>query len=125
MSNWYGLLADVVVLIHFSFVVFVIAGGVLVLKRRGWIWLHIPAVIWGVLIEIGGWICPLTYWENALREKAGAQVYTGDFVTTYILPILYPAGLTRELQWLFATLVVVINLFIYYRLWVSRRAAAH
>ena len=122
MTSWYGVLADFVVLIHFSFVLFVIGGGVLVLKRRGWAWLHIPAAIWGTLIEVGGWICPLTYWENALREKAGEQVYTGDFVATYIMPILYPDALTRELQWLFAVLVIVINAFIYYRVWVKYRA---
>ena len=106
--------AELVVIIHFAFVVFVVCGGLLVLWRRWWAWLHLPAVLWGVLIEMGGWVCPLTYLENTLRQQTGTQTYSGDFVGQYLLPLLYPQELTRGMQWAFAASLVVVNLLVYW-----------
>lgn len=105
--------ADFIVLFHFAFILFVIIGGFLVLKWRWIIWLHIPCAIWGALIEFAGWICPLTPWENQLRIAAGNTGYRGGFIEHYILPIIYPSGLTRELQLILGSLVILINLFAY------------
>ena len=109
----YGIFADIVVLIHLGFVVFVVLGAVLVFWWRWIVWLHIPTVGWAVWIEVSGRICPLTPLENWLRIKGGQGAYEGDFVSTYILPILYPADLTRSLQYILAMLVIVINIAIY------------
>lgn len=105
--------ADVVVLIHALFVVFVVFGGLLVLYRRGFLWLHLPAAIWGFLIELQGWVCPLTYLENRLRRAAGEAGYSGGFVEHYVIPVLYPQDLTRNLQLGLAILVVAVNLAVY------------
>ena len=105
--------ADLVVLIHSLFVVFVVFGGLLVLYRRFFLWLHLPAAIWGFLIEVRGWICPLTYLENHLRRLAGQAGYSGGFVEHYVIPVLYPQDLTRNLQFLLAAFVVVVNLAAY------------
>ncbi len=112
-QTFYRLLADLVVLVHFTFVVFVILGGFLVAHRRRVMPFHLAAAVWAALIEFSGWICPLTPLENALREKSGSSGYPSDFVAHYILPILYPEGLTRETQIALGTLVIVINLGIY------------
>ena len=114
-------LADAVVVLHAAFVVFVVLGGFLVLRWRRVAWLHVPAAIWGVLIEYAGWICPLTPLENALRERAGQAGYSGGFVEHYVLRVLYPAGLTRETQWVLGALVLLINGLVYGSLWMRRR----
>jgi hypothetical protein len=108
-----SVLADLLVVLHLAFVVFVIAGGLLVLRWPKVAWVHLPAAAWGAIVEVTGWICPLTPVENWLRQRAGLDVYTGDFVARYILPTLYPEGLTRESQLLMGTLVVVLNVAIY------------
>jgi len=109
----YGLLADAVLVAHFGFVLFVALGGLLVIKR-GWIaWLHLPAAAWGAAIELGGWICPLTPLENHLREQAGEATYGGDFVARYLMPVVYPEGLTREVQFVLGSAVLVFNAAIY------------
>ena len=105
--------ADVVLIVHFAFVAFVIAGGALVLAWPRVAWLHVPAVFWGAVVEFAGWICPLTPLENHLRSAAGESAYTGDFVQHYLLALLYPEGLTRELQWLLGLSVIAINVFFY------------
>ena len=105
--------ADAVVLIHFSFILFVAAGGLLVLRWPRLAWLHIPAAIWGALVELAGWICPLTPLENRLRSAAGETAYSGGFVEQYILPIVYPPGLTRSLQIVIACCVIGLNLSLY------------
>lgn len=105
----YKLLADFVFLVHFLFVLFVVLGGMLVWRMPKLAWLHLPAVAWGALIEFGGWICPLTPWEQSLRLLAGEQGYTGGFVEYYLLPILYPDGLTRNIQILLGVIVLLIN----------------
>lgn len=111
----YGALADLVVVLHFAFVLFVLFGGVLVLWRRWVMWFHIPAALWGLFIELAGTICPLTPLENAFRRRGGLAGYQGGFVEHYILPVLYPHGLTRGIQLVLAAVVVALNLFIYYR----------
>lgn len=106
-------LADLVVLIHVAFVAFVVLGGLLVLYRRVFLWLHLPAAVWGFLIEVRGWICPLTYLENHLRSRAGEAGYSGGFVEHYIIPVLYPSALTRQTQLILAFLVLALNLAVY------------
>lgn len=110
----FSLLADAVVLVHLAFVLFVILGGLLVVRSPRVVWLHAPAVMWAVLLELCGWTCPLTPLENALRQHGGSAGYSGGFVEHYIVPIVYPADLTRELQ-LYAGLgVLVLNSVIYW-----------
>jgi hypothetical protein len=92
---------------------FVVFGGLLVLRRRRIAWLHVPAFVWGAAIEFGGWICPLTPLENRLREMSGAGGYAGGFVERYLVPVLYPGALTREIQIALGIAVLLINLFIY------------
>lgn len=110
---FYQLLADLVVGIHFAFVLFVIFGGFLAAKWRRVMWLHISAAFWGAFVEFSGWICPLTPLENWLRQKAGEAGYRSDFVARYLLPVLYPQGLTRGIQIVLGALVVAVNLAIY------------
>jgi hypothetical protein len=106
-------LADLVVVLHFAFVLFVVLGGLLVLRWPRVAYLHVPAAIWGAWIELAGWICPLTPLENNLRTAAGSAGYQGDFVAHYILPVLYPSALTRTIQILLGCLVLGLNLGIY------------
>jgi hypothetical protein len=115
---FYKILADLVVVLHFAFVLFVIFGGFLVLWSKRVAWLHIPAVIWAILIEFIGWTCPLTILEKILRQKSGALAYRSGFIEHYILPVLYPTILTRRLQVILGFLVFAINVGIYY--WVLR-----
>ena len=117
----YALLADLVVLLHASFVLFVLFGGLLVLRRPRLARLHLPAAIWGVAIELGGWVCPLTYLENSLRRLGGESGYGGGFVENYLEPFLYPLALGRRTQFLFALLAFTLNLAIYAHIWRQRR----
>ena len=112
----YRLLADFVLILHLAFVVFVLCGGLLVLKWRWIAWLHLPAAFWGAVVEFTGWICPLTPLENWLRTKGGEASYAGDFIVRYIQSILYPDTLTPDIQVLLGALVLVVNLAIYGRL---------
>lgn len=105
----YRLLADLVFIVHLAFVLFVVLGGIAVWRLPKLSWLHLPAVAWGALIEFAGWICPLTPWEQSLRTLAGEQGYSGGFVEHYLVPILYPAALTRDVQIALGVLVLVIN----------------
>jgi len=106
-------MADLVVVLHFAFVLFVVLGGLLVLRWPRLAYLHVPAAVWGVLIEFAGWICPLTPVEKTLREGAGGAGYEGGFIEHYILPVLYPSALTRNIQLLLGTIVLVVNLSVY------------
>jgi hypothetical protein len=115
----YLLLADLVVWVHLAFVLFVVVGGLLVMKWPRLIWIHLPAVFWGIAIELSGWICPLTPLENWLRHKGGEENYQFDFVARYLLPMLYPQGLTRGSQIVLGALVLVVNGAIYG--WVLRK----
>ena len=118
----YRVLADFVVLVHLAFVLFVVLGGVLVLRWPKVAWAHVPAAAWGAAIEFGGWICPLTYLENHLRLMGGGDAYRGGFVDRYILHILYPQGLTRGTQLVLGVVVLAINGYVYARLAARRRA---
>lgn len=121
----YRWLADAVVVFHVAFVVFVMVGAFLALRWRWLVWLHVPAAIWGVLIEYAGWICPLTPLENALRARAGEASYSGDFIQHYLLRVLYPAGLTHATQWVLGSLALGVNLVGYALLIRQARAAKH
>ena len=110
---FYQLLADLVVGIHFAFVLFVVLGGLLTVKWRRVMWLHVSAAFWGAVVEFSGWICPLTPLEIWLRRKAGEAGYRSDFVARYLLPVLYPEGLTRGMQIVLGVSVVAVNLAIY------------
>jgi hypothetical protein len=109
----YSALADAVLLLHFGFILFVALGGLLVLRWRRVAWIHIPCAIWGVAIEFGGWICPLTPLENWLRRLAGEATYQGDFIARYLTPVIYPEGLSREVQIGLGLAALVVNLAIY------------
>jgi hypothetical protein len=114
----YRLAADALVLVHFAFIVFVVLGGFLTWRWRRLAWLHIPAVAWGALIEFMGWICPLTPLEVSLRRMAGGAGYEGGFIAHYILPIIYPAGLTPTIQVMLGVLLVLLNgvaYFVYFK----------
>ncbi|OIP92813.1 MAG: DUF2784 domain-containing protein [Syntrophobacterales bacterium CG03_land_8_20_14_0_80_58_14] len=117
----YGILADIVVLVHAAFVLFAVFGGFLVLRWRRLAWLHIPAVLWAALVEMAGWICPLTPLENLLRHRAGKVIYRSDFIEHYMMPVLYPAALTRELQMALGLAVLFINVSVYVWVWHRRR----
>jgi hypothetical protein len=120
----YRIAADLVLATHLIFIVFVVLGGLLALRYRWAIVVHLPAAIWGAFVEISGRICPLTTWENQLRQSAGDSGYANSFVEHYLLPVIYPAGLTRNTQFWIASVVIVINVVIYgwliYRLKRSR-----
>jgi len=116
-----GLSADAVVLLHLGFIVFVALGGLLALRWPRVAWVHLPAVVWGILIELTGWVCPLTPLENRLRATAGEPAYTGSFIDRYIMPIVYPHDLTRGMQLVLAAAVIVVNLIIYGNLVFRRR----
>ena len=114
---WYLWLADLTLCLHTGFVLFVIFGGPLVLRWRWIAWLHLPAAAWGAFVEFTGWICPLTPLENWLRAQGGETSYRSDFIAQYLLPMLYPGDLTRDLQLLLGTGVVVLNAAVYWWLW--------
>jgi len=107
------------VLVHAAFVAFVMLGGFFAWRWRAVLWAHVPAAVWGAAIEFAGWTCPLTPLENALRARAGLEGYRGGFVEHYVIPLLYPAGLTRPAQALLGTLVVVVN-FVAYTVFIRR-----
>ena len=115
-------LADLVVLIHFAFIIFVMLGGLLALRWRRAPWLHLPAAIWGVAVELFGWYCPLTPLENALRRAGGSSGYAGGFIERYLLPVIYPTELTRQLQLVLGAGLVGLNLAVYLVVWRRRRA---
>lgn len=107
------LAADALVLVHLAFILFVMLGGLLVWRWPRLCWLHLPAVAWGIVVEALHLTCPLTPWENQLRRAAGDAGYTGSFVEHYLLPVIYPAGLTPQIQLVLATLVVLVNASVY------------
>ena len=113
-------LATAVVLVHMAFVAFVVLGGLLALRWPRVAWVHLPAAAWGVGITLAGWICPLTPLENWLRVQAGDAPYTTGFLEHYLLPILYPVGLTRTVQIATGAFVIAVNTLVYWR--VLRRA---
>ena len=109
----YRLLADLVLVAHGSFVLFVVFGGLLVLRWPRAAWLHIPCALWGAWIELAGWICPLTPLEVDLRVRAGEAGYGGGFIERYVTSAIYPQGLTREIQVGLGVAVLVLNVLVY------------
>jgi len=118
------ILADAVLVAHLAFIVFVVLGGLLVLRRPRLAWIHVPVVLWGAAIEFFGWICPLTPLEKWLRVMGGESGYAGGFIAHYLLPLIYPAGLTRGIQLVLGALVVSVNLVVYFLLWRRARGRA-
>ena len=117
------LLADALVVVHFAFLLFVSGGGLLVLWRAWVAWLHVPAVLWAAWIEFTGAICPLTPWENALRLRAGQRGYRGGFIEHYIIPVVYPPGLTRDNQFWLGVALVALNVALYLLAWRKGKAS--
>ena len=113
------LLAELIVILHLLFIVFAMFGGLLVIKWPRLVWLHIPVVAWGALTEFLGLICPLTPLEIWLRQQAGVDSYQGGFISHYLVPLIYPPGLTPGMQWLLGGGLVIFNILIY--TWVYRR----
>jgi hypothetical protein len=115
------LLADAVVAMHLAFIAFVVAGGLLAQRHRGWAVLHLPAVAWGVFTEFTGTMCPLTPLENALRRSAGEAGYAGGFIEHYVVPLIYPGDLTARAQFMFGLAVIAVNAVLYAFAWRSWR----
>ena len=116
--------ADLVVAIHFAFILFVVGGGLLVLRYPRLAWVHVPAAAWGAGIVLVGGICPLTPLENALRRAAGQAGYDSGFIEHYLLPVIYPAGLTSAVGLVLGLGVLLVNGALYALLWRRRRRAA-
>jgi hypothetical protein len=109
----FRLLADLTVVLHVAFVVFVVLGGVLVLRWPRMAWVHLPAAAWGAWVEFADWLCPLTPLENWLRVQGAGAAYTSSFIEHYLVPLLYPASLSRHLQYALGALVLLVNAIIY------------
>lgn len=118
----YHWLANLVVVVHLGFVLLVVFGVILVRRWPRLAWVHLPAALWGMLIELAGWICPLTPLEITLRRLAGEAGYGGGFLEHYITALIYPAGLSRNFQIGLGVAVLVINLAGYCWVWSSRRS---
>ena len=114
------LAADAIVALHFAFIAFVVAGGALTLVDRRWAILHLPAVAWAAWTEFSGTVCPLTPWENALRAAAGERGYGDSFVDHYIVPLIYPPGLTAEAQVALGIGILLLNALVYGVAWRRR-----
>jgi hypothetical protein len=119
----YRAAADAILVAHFAFVLFAVFGALLVLRWPRLTWLHIPAVAWAAFVEFGGRICPLTPLEVILRRQAGEAGYAGDFIEHYVVSLLYPEGLTRDIQTILGAIVVAINAAIYIVAFMRRRAS--
>lgn len=123
MTTLYALLADAIVLLHFGFLLFVVLGGLLVLRWRRVAWLHLPAAAWGAFVELYQRTCPLTPLENRLREEAGLSTYGGGFIDHYIMPVIYPPGLTPAWQAVLGITLVAGYVLVYGLAWVRGTAA--
>ena len=110
----YRLAADLTLILHLLFIIFVLFGGLLALRKRFWIWIHVPAVLWGLWVEWAGWPCPLTPLENYFRQRASRPEYPESFIEHYLVSILYPEQLTVSLQWVLGGILLIMNLLIYF-----------
>jgi hypothetical protein len=113
---FYRIAADGLVLFHLLFILFALFGGLMALKWRYLIWWHLPAAVWAVVVEVFQLTCPLTRWENLLRQNAGQDGYADSFIEHYVWPLIYPAGLTPAIQLGLGSLVLLINVIVYVRL---------
>jgi len=120
----YSWAASAVVAIHFAFIAFVICGGALVVRDLRWAWIHLPALVWVVWLELTGAICPLTPLENTLRALAGNRGYSGGFVDHYLTPVIYPTGLTAQIQTTLGLAVLALNAGVYFWAWRRRARSA-
>ena len=120
----YVVLADLVLLAHLAFVMFVVLGGLLALRRPGAACIHLPCAAWAAFVEFAGIVCPLTPLENQLRRLGGAPAYAGDFLGHYVTAALYPAGLTRGTQIVLGGVVVALNCAVYWRILARRRGGS-
>ena len=118
----YRIAADGLVLFHLLFILFVLFGGLLVLKWRHLAWWHLPAAAWGVAVEVFHLTCPLTQWENLMRNAAGQTGYGGGFIEHYVWPVIYPAGLTPNIQLGLGGVVLAINVWVYVRVFRQRKS---
>jgi hypothetical protein len=116
--------ADLVLIVHLGFILFVVFGGFLALRWPKFAWIHIPSALWGASIEFMGWICPLTPLEIRLREAGGDAGYAAGFIEHYLLPLVYPAELSREIQFALGAAVVVVNCAAYALVWFRRQRAS-
>jgi hypothetical protein len=121
LATLYAVLADLLVVLHLLFILFVVLGGFLAMRWHRLAWAHLPAVAWAVAVEWAGWLCPLTPWEVRLRSLAGETGYHGDFVAQYLLPLLYPQAMTRTTQILLGVLALAVNAAIYGSWWYLHR----
>ena len=118
---FYRLAAEGVLLLHLGFIVFAVLGAAIAVRWRWLITIHVPTAVWALFVELTGRVCPLTYVENYLRIKAGQSGYTESFIEHYLLPLVYPAGLTRGVQFVLAGVVVIVNIAMYGWLFHARR----
>lgn len=123
MMSVFSVAADLVVALHAAFALFVGLGALLAFRWRRLMWAHLPAAAWGVLVEFSGWECPLTPLENALRLRTGETAYSGDFIQHYVMPVLYPANLTRDTQLMIGSAALLVNVVMYGCLFRRRRDA--
>jgi hypothetical protein len=121
----YRALADLVLVLHLLFILFVALGALAVVRYRWMAWAHFPMVVWAALIEFAGWHCPLTPLENWLRRRGGEAGYASGFIEHYLLPIIYPGSLTREIQIALGALVVIVNGLLYAYCVLAWRRHAH
>jgi hypothetical protein len=121
LTQLFRLFADAVIAVHVGFVLFVVLGGLLVIRWPRAAWLHLPAAAWGIAVEFADWVCPLTPLENLLRERAGLAAYQGDFIERHLMPLLYPSGLTRGTQLVLGSVALAVNAMVYWRVGLARR----
>ena len=117
----YRLAADLTLVLHLAFIAFVLFGGLLCLHRLRWIWLHLPALAWGIWVEWSGWLCPLTPLENHFRRLAALRGYREGFIEHYLAPLLYPEQLNISMQWLLGIIALAVNLCVYFFVLRKRR----
>lgn len=117
------LFADIILFFHFAFVVFAIFGGLIVLYKRRVAWVHVPVVLWSSAINLAGRVCPLTPLENFFRSAAGQAGYKGGFMEHYIMPLIYPGGMPRELEIVAGVSILIWNgfMYLYIAIWARRR----
>ena len=110
----YRLAAELTLILHLLFIIFILFGGLLALRKSFWIWLHIPTMLWGLWVEWAGWLCPLTPLENYFRRRASSHEYPESFIEHYLISIIYPEQLTVSLQWVLGGILLTVNLLIYF-----------